>query len=590
MIPVSAPVSDALYLMESFATSTGCGIMNFTYDSDQIEAYGPSCRCRCIINSTSHKVQNAGLSASAYCLGATRYAGEQSRRFGRKYIYFCPAGFFFVVCPSDVFSFAAGPLLSADYDVEEAVSTLQIAAEKIPLVKDFIDSIPRIEPYAVSHIANILWLVASYASSESLKSVSLMSDCEYADQQSQIGDYIQNIKVSLVKNIKGYIAYPYDIEKQLIYAITLGNLEDSRKYLNEILGNVFFSSANNLEIIKVRAMELAVMISRAAIDMGAEKAKIFDINIKFLKDFFSYDTIEEVCYCLTNILRQFTRETFEFKNVKHVSLISKAVSYIKSHFTRKITMVEVAAYVYLSPSHFSKIFKDEMNCTFNEYLNNLRIEKAKVLLLAENVNMIYVAEDVGYYDHSYFNKMFKKITGVTPKKFKVQCGNIQQIKTKSEVDLDQPNVQILPQEPTMAILNDISEMVQEGKAKEVKELIKQALEVGITAKIIIEGGLLPGMAIIGAKFKTNKVFVPEVLVSARVMKSGMDILKPYFVASDMKSPGKVSIGTVKGDIHDIGKNLVKMMMESKGIEVIDLGVDVSPEQFVQSIKDGANIT
>ncbi|GHU37275.1 corrinoid methyltransferase [Clostridia bacterium] len=141
----------------------------------------------------------------------------------------------------------------------------------------------------------------------------------------------------------------------------------------------------------------------------------------------------------------------------------------------------------------------------------------------------------------------------------------------------------------MAILNDISEKVQAGKAKDVKALIEQAIADGIAAKSILEEGLLPGMAIIGDKFKNNEVYVPEVLVSARAMKAGTDILKPYLVAADVKPIGKVAIGTVKGDLHDIGKNLVKMMMEGKGIEVMDLGVDVSPEQFVQSVKDGAQV-
>jgi methanogenic corrinoid protein MtbC1 len=136
-----------------------------------------------------------------------------------------------------------------------------------------------------------------------------------------------------------------------------------------------------------------------------------------------------------------------------------------------------------------------------------------------------------------------------------------------------------------AILNDISEALQAGKAKDVKALIEQALADKIGAKAILEEGLLPGMSIIGDKFKNNEVYVPEVLISARAMKAGTDILKPYLVAEKVEPLGKICIGTVKGDLHDIGKNLVKMMMEGKGIEVVDLGVDVSPEQFLAAVKD-----
>jgi len=137
----------------------------------------------------------------------------------------------------------------------------------------------------------------------------------------------------------------------------------------------------------------------------------------------------------------------------------------------------------------------------------------------------------------------------------------------------------------MAILNDISEKLQKGKAMEVKALIEQALAEGIGAKAILEEGLLPGMSIIGEKFKNNEVYVPEVLISARAMKAGTELLKPYLADENVQPLGKICIGTVKGDLHDIGKNLVKMMMEGKGIEVVDLGVDVSPEQFLAAVKD-----
>ena len=137
----------------------------------------------------------------------------------------------------------------------------------------------------------------------------------------------------------------------------------------------------------------------------------------------------------------------------------------------------------------------------------------------------------------------------------------------------------------MDIFEEISAFVQQGRAKNVKELVEKALNDGAPAKEILEKGLLLGMSIIGGKFKNNEVYVPEVLVAARAMNGGMEVLKPAMVASDIESRGKAVLGTVKGDLHDIGKNLVKIMMEGKGIEVIDLGVDVSPEKFIQSAID-----
>ncbi len=131
-------------------------------------------------------------------------------------------------------------------------------------------------------------------------------------------------------------------------------------------------------------------------------------------------------------------------------------------------------------------------------------------------------------------------------------------------------------------LQEISLQLQAGKAKIVKALVQQAIDEGISAQQILEEGLLSGMNVIGSKFKNNEVFVPEVLVAARAMNMGASLLKPLLMQEGAQASGRVCIGTVRGDLHDIGKNLVKMMMEGKGLEVIDLGTDVAPEAFVRT--------
>ena len=138
---------------------------------------------------------------------------------------------------------------------------------------------------------------------------------------------------------------------------------------------------------------------------------------------------------------------------------------------------------------------------------------------------------------------------------------------------------------SIAILNEISENLQKGKAKIVVELVQKALDEGVSANDILNEGLLAGMSIIGEKFKNDEVYVPEVLVAARAMNKGAILLKPHLAAAGVEATGKVVIGTVQGDLHDIGKNLVKMMLEGKGLEVIDLGADVAPETFIQTAID-----
>ena len=132
------------------------------------------------------------------------------------------------------------------------------------------------------------------------------------------------------------------------------------------------------------------------------------------------------------------------------------------------------------------------------------------------------------------------------------------------------------------ILEEISLQLQAGKAKTVKELVQKALDEGIPAETILNDGLLAGMNVVGVRFKNNEIFVPEVLVSARAMNMGAALLKPLISRGDATAVGRVCLGTVAGDLHDIGKNLVKMMLESKGLEVVDLGKDVPAEKFIQT--------
>lgn len=134
----------------------------------------------------------------------------------------------------------------------------------------------------------------------------------------------------------------------------------------------------------------------------------------------------------------------------------------------------------------------------------------------------------------------------------------------------------------MSILNEISEFIQKGRANEVEALVTKAINDGIPAQEILEGGLLDGMSIIGERFKNNEVFVPEVLIAARAMNKGVAVLKPQLVAAGVQEKGVAVIGTVKGDLHDIGKNLVKMMLEGRGIKVIDIGVDCPAQKYIDA--------
>jgi len=142
----------------------------------------------------------------------------------------------------------------------------------------------------------------------------------------------------------------------------------------------------------------------------------------------------------------------------------------------------------------------------------------------------------------------------------------------------------------VSVLEQIAENLMKGKANDVKELVEQALNEGTPPGSVLTDGLLSGMGVIGERFKNNEVYVPEVLIAARAMKAGMEVLQPHLASAGVEPVGTAVVGTVKGDLHDIGKNLVCMMLEGAGFKVVDIGIDVAPEKFVEAAAEsGATV-
>ena len=137
----------------------------------------------------------------------------------------------------------------------------------------------------------------------------------------------------------------------------------------------------------------------------------------------------------------------------------------------------------------------------------------------------------------------------------------------------------------MSRIQEIATAIESGKAKLIEELVQEAIDAGENPNTILDEGMISAMSNIGIKFQANEVFVPELLVSAKTMKKGVEVLRPHLASGSLGKLGKFIIGTVAGDLHDIGKNLVALMVESAGFEVIDLGVDVPPEKFVEALNE-----
>ena len=260
-----------------------------------------------------------------------------------------------------------------------------------------------------------------------------------------------------------------------------------------------------------------------------------------------------------------------------------AVQIVKNNYKdASLTLASIAEALCISTSHMSRLFKELTGKPFSEFLRSVRMDHACKLLKESELTVEEIVSECGLRDVPSFYKNFNLYMGVTPNEYR-QSENI------LETKINKPNKN-LKGKKIMVVLSEISENLQKGKAKTVKELVQKAIDEGADPEQILNEGLLAGMNIIGEKFKNNEVYVPEVLVAARAMNIGSQILKPYLAANGVKATGKVCIGTVQGDLHDIGKNLVKMMMEGKGLEVVDLGTDVAPETFVQTaVEQGCQV-
>jgi len=211
-------------------------------------------------------------------------------------------------------------------------------------------------------------------------------------------------------------------EKELMAKIRRGDKAGAQEILNEILGYIFFSQGNDLELIKTRVVELVVLLSRAAVEGGAEIGMIFGLNDRFLWEIERLSSVDEIAFWLSKVMVRFTDCVFNLVNVKNVDIIYKAVSYLRANYMYEISLEQVAGEVHLSPAYFSKLFKNEMKCTFSEYLSALRIEYSKELLLDEDLPLVEVAGLVGFKDQSYFSKVFKKLVGVSPGEFRRSRG------------------------------------------------------------------------------------------------------------------------------------------------------------------------
>ena len=367
----------------------------------------------------------AGMKQS--CSDSHLYGSYQAERFGGKYVFFCPLGLVHWASPITLTGIMKGAMIGGpvqmvepdDFLLDDIISKNIISEEQLLEIRKYIDEMPVYKPEIVNSMSELLFIVAAHLSD--IQPSKYLEEREFQDQQANISEYLQYIK-TMGGDEHSLETYPLEKEKELLSLISLGDKAGSQKVLNEIFGHIFFSTGGNFEAIKARVLELIVLLSRAALEGGADIEQIFGLNYKYLAQINSFRTVEELTYWLSKIMARFTDCVFNLTDVKHVDVIYRAVDYIKRNYMNKITLEEIASKVYLSPSYFSKIFKEEMKTNFNTYLNHIRIGMSKKLLADDSVVLVDISNLVGYEDQSYFSKVFKKLTGVSPGKYRESRG------------------------------------------------------------------------------------------------------------------------------------------------------------------------
>ena len=348
-------------------------------------------------------------------------AAKRAMDLGETYIFSCQANLNHIVFPlinkNSLFgSILVGPFLMDEPDsllISDLSRRYSIPTDELLELYDECRALPVVPPAKVTQISHLLFYMFSSLISDSYQQ--FVINQEKLQQQSLINESIQRYK-SFSSHPSA--EYPYEKERELITKVKTRDAAQAKALLNDLLGYVFFSEGNNLEVIKTRAIELCSLLSRAAIEGGATNDIILKMNNHFLKNLQEIQNLDDLCYKLQETLEAFTANMFDYIPAKNHEIIKKAIHYISQHFSESLTLEEVAVHVHLNPAYFSSMFKQSTGSSFKEYLNMIRIEESKRLLANTDYTIIDIAIAAGFEDQSYFSKVFKKYTGLTPKQYR----------------------------------------------------------------------------------------------------------------------------------------------------------------------------
>lgn len=354
------------------------------------------------------------------CSASRITAGQRALELGEGYIFACPAELNCIAFPLVISSELLATIIAGPFLMDDADSTLvsSLKSEKnidIALSLELYDQfkqIPVVSPVRVNHYKTLIDNLFSPLILASRQD--LLHSREKAAQQARISEAIRMYKDQGADSSKSWF---YDKETLLMSQVRVGNLQEARALLNELIGFVLFSEGRKLESIRIRAIELTSLLSRVALEGGASAGSIYEMNTRFLSMINSENDIESLCILLQEVVEGFVESMFppEETTNRHVRT---ALSYMAEHYADQLTLKDVADVCGITPTHLSMLFSEKTALNFRQHLNRIRIEESKRLLLSSDYSVSQIALSLGYNDQSYFCKVFKNLEGMPPGEYR----------------------------------------------------------------------------------------------------------------------------------------------------------------------------
>lgn len=360
------------------------------------------------------------------CQNAHLKSSQQSVNLGEAYISYCPAGLIYftvAISSGQVFKGAviAGPIHMSDpdeYEVEQTVSKYEIPSTEKSALLSYYKDIPILSPTTARFHLKLLTVLAKDIMRDNKEALDRKK--AFYDEQRQISEKIQSLKEEKGAQALQNQDYPIYLEKSLSTAVIKGDEQEAKKILNDILGFIFYKYRGDNRKITSITMELLVIMSRAAVEGGARYEDVSKVTQEIYQRSIETDGIEAMCLWLMDGLERIILFVFPMQSGNHeqISILRKAIIYMNQHLEDDISLEEVASYVGLSPTYFSRLFSNDMKMTYIEYLTKIRIEESKKFLVDTKESISDIALRLGFSDQSYFSKVFKKVEGITPGKYR----------------------------------------------------------------------------------------------------------------------------------------------------------------------------